>query len=97
MEMDAPRDYPRDNSYDDPRDTLWFLAGAVAVGLGAVFLFGTEDGRKVRRQLLSWTEEAQRRLADIQEALEVTRQLCEGQLPGEPRELPQRMRVVGGA
>jgi hypothetical protein len=80
---------------DDPRDTLWFLAGVAAVGLGAAFLFGTQEGRKVRRQLLSWTEEAQRRLADIQEVLEVTRQLCEGELPGEARDLPQqRMRVV---
>ena len=82
---------------DDPRDTLWFLAGVVAVGLGAVFLFRTEEGDKVRRQLLFWTQEAQRRLSDIQEALEVTRQLCEGELPGEPRNLPaQRMRVVKG-
>ena len=82
---------------DDPRDTLWFLAGIVVVGLGAAFLFGTQDGRKVRRQLLSWTEEAQRRLADIQDVLEVTRQLCEGEPPGEPRDLPQqRMRAVKG-
>ena len=82
---------------DDPRNTLWFLAGVVAVGLGAAFLFGAEDGRKVRRQLLTWTEEAQRRLADIQEVLEVTRQLCEGELPGEPRDaLPQPLRVVKG-
>ena len=82
---------------DDPRETLWFLAGVVAVGLGAAFLFRTEEGDKIRRQLLSWTEEAQRRLADLQEALEVTRQLCQGELPGEPRDLPlQRMRVVKG-
>ena len=82
---------------DDQRDTLWFVAGVVAVGLGAAFLFRTEEGDKVRRQLLSWTEEAQRRLADIQEVLEVTRQLCEGELPGEARDLPpQRMRVVKG-
>jgi len=80
---------------DNPRDTLWFLAGVVAVGLGAVFLFGTQDGRKVRRQLLSWTEQAQRRLADIQEVLEVAHELCEGELPGEARDFPPpRMRVV---
>ena len=83
---------------DDPRDALWFLAGIVAVGLGTAFLFGTQDGRKVRRQLLSWTEEAQRRLADVQDVLEVTRQLCEGELPGETRDaLPQPLRVVKGA
>ena len=82
---------------NDPRDSLWFLAGVVAVGLGAAFLFGTQDGRKVRRQLLSWTEEAQHRLADIQEVLEVAHQLCEGELPGETRDaLPQPLRVVKG-
>jgi hypothetical protein len=82
---------------DDPRETLWFLAGVVAVGLGAAFLFRTEEGDKVRRQLLSWTEEAQRRLADVQEVLDVAHQLCEGNLPGEARHLPpQRLRVVKG-
>jgi len=82
---------------DDPRETLWFLAGVVAVGLGAAFLFRTEEGDKVRRQLLSWTAEAQRRLADIQEALEVAHQLCEGELPGDARDaLPQPLRVVQG-
>jgi len=100
MKTHDPRDYSRNVPQDDSGDTLWFLAGAVAVGLGAVFLFGTKDGRKVRRQLLHWTEEAQRRLTDLQEVLEIAHQLCEGEVPGglsgEPRELPQRMRVVGG-
>lgn len=82
---------------DNPQNTLWFLAGIVAVGLGAAFLFGTQDGRQVRRQLLHWTEEAQRRLADIQDVLEVAHQLCEGELPGEaPAVSPQRLRVVKG-
>ncbi len=61
---------------NDPRDSVWFLAGVLVAGLGAVFLFGTQDGRRVRRQLLAWTEEAQRRVADVQEVREVARQLC---------------------
>jgi len=81
---------------DAPRDALWLLGGFVAVGLG-LFLFGTENGRQVRRQILYWTEEAQRRLADVQEVLEVTRQLCEGELPGESRDSSsQHLRVAQG-
>ncbi len=81
---------------DAPGDALWLLAGVVAVGLG-LFLFGTEDGRQVRRQILCWTEEAQRRVADVQEVLEVTRQLCEGELPGESGDSSShRLRVAGG-
>lgn len=80
-----------------PQESLWFLAGVIAVGLGAVFFFGTQEGRQVRRQLLSWTEEAQRRVADIQDVLEVTRQLCAGEPPAELRDLPpQRIRAVQG-
>ena len=82
---------------DDPREALWFLAGAVAIGLGAAYLYGTQDGRRVRRQILWWAEEAQRRLAEIQDVLEMTRQLCEGELPGDLLDAPgQRMRVVKG-
>lgn len=81
---------------DAPQDAIWLLACVAAVGLG-VFLFGTEDGRKIRRQLLSWTEEAQRRLADVQELLAVTRQLCEGELPDESRDSSaHRLRAVQG-
>lgn len=81
---------------DAPQDAIWLLAGVVAVGLG-VFLFGTEDGRKIRRQILSWTEEAQGRLADVQELLAVTRQLCEGELPDESRDSSaHRLRAVPG-
>ena len=80
---------------NDPRDSVWFLAGVLVAGLGAVFLFGTQDGRRVRRQLLAWTEEAQRRIADVQEVLEVARQLCEGELPDATHDAPSRpLRVV---
>jgi hypothetical protein len=80
---------------NDPRNSVWFLAGVLVAGVGALFLFSTEDGRKVRRQLLSWTEEAQRRLTDLQEALEVARQLCEGELPDATDDAPRRpLRVV---
>ena len=82
---------------DDPRESLWFLAGVVVVGVGAAYLFGTQEGGKVRRQILSWTEEAQRRLADAQEVLEMTRRLCEGELPDAARDADnRRLRVVKG-
>ncbi len=83
---------------DNPRDPLWLLAGAMVLGIGAVFLFGTQEGRRVRRQIASWTEEAQQRLAKIQQVLEATRQLCEGELPGDARDSPiGRLRVVRGS
>jgi hypothetical protein len=78
---------------DDSAETLWFLAGMVAIGVGAAFLFGTEGGRKARRQLLSLADEAQQRLAEVQQVVEVARQLFEGNLPGEAAE--ERLRMVG--
>jgi hypothetical protein len=65
----------------------------LALGAGAAFLFGTEDGRRVRRQLLVWADDLQRRLAEAQEILETARELFQGDQPGQAATRP--MRIVG--
>jgi hypothetical protein len=82
------------NTRDDSTETLLFVAGVLVVGIGAAFLFGTEEGRRVRRQLLHWADEAQQRLGEAQQILEAAQQLFEGNQPGDAA--AERLRIVGG-